>query len=210
MSVPPNYSFTASTFVFVFSFLLPGLYVAIVNFHPEMIPTDLLFAIEASGEKVPLSSAAEIILMEISFDIIREASIRVPSKIGQTLSIVGALILGQAAVAANIVSPISIIIVSLTGLGSYVTPSYLLSFAFRLSRYVYTVLGAMFGFFGLSVFLFIQLMSLSKSKSFGVSLLTLYDKNEKNKLFSFLLSPPIFKRKDQPSYVRAKTNNKED
>jgi spore germination protein KA len=85
----------------LFSLLLPGIYVAITNFHHEMIPTDLLFAIEAAREKVPFPSVVEILIMEFAFELIREAGIRIPGPIGPTLGIIGALILGQAAVAAN-------------------------------------------------------------------------------------------------------------
>ncbi|MBC7326018.1 MAG: spore germination protein, partial [Moorella sp. (in: Bacteria)] len=98
---------------------LPGLYIAVISHHHEMIPTDLLLAISASRENVPFPSIVEVLIMEVSFELIREASIRVPGPIGPTLGIVGALILGQAAVAANIVSPILIIIVAVTAIGSF-------------------------------------------------------------------------------------------
>ena len=102
------------------SLLLPGLFVALMLYHHEVIPTDLLLAIEASREKVPFPLVAELLLMELSFELIKEASVRVPSPVGSTLGIIGGLILGQAAVEANIVSPILIIIVSITGLGTFV------------------------------------------------------------------------------------------
>ncbi len=80
--------------------------------------------VEASREKVPFPSVVELLLMELSFELIREAGLRVPGPIGPTLGIIGALILGQAAVAANIVSPILIIIVAVTGIGSFAIPNY--------------------------------------------------------------------------------------
>lgn len=110
--------------------LLPGLYMAIVNFHQELIPTELLFAIIASRESVPFPIIFEILVMEFSFELIREASVRVPNPIGPTLGIVGALVLGQAAVDASIVSPILIIIVSLTGICSF--PFQIFPWAFML------------------------------------------------------------------------------
>ena len=94
--------------------LLPGLYVAITSFHQEILPTGLLYSILASRENVPFPIILEILLMEISFELIREAGLRVPSAIGPTIGIVGALVLGQAAVSAGIVSPILIIIVAIT------------------------------------------------------------------------------------------------
>ena len=91
------------TVALILAIFLPAVYVALTNFHPEMIPTDLLLAIAASREKVPFPTVIEVLIMEISIELIREAGIRIPGVIGPTLGIVGALILGQAAVAASIV-----------------------------------------------------------------------------------------------------------
>lgn len=104
--------------------LLPGLYVAISDFHQELLPTELLFSVIASRENVPFPIIFEILLMEISFELIREAGLRVPSPIGPTIGIVGALVLGQAAVSANIVSPILIIVVAITGIASFAIPDF--------------------------------------------------------------------------------------
>jgi len=131
--------------------LLPGFYIAITNFHQEMIPTSLLFAIEAARENVPFPSVVEILIMELSFELIREAGIRVPGAIGSTIGIVGGLILGQAAVTANIVSPIMIIIVAITALGSFAVPSFSMSFSIRLIRFAYIILGAVAGFLGIAL-----------------------------------------------------------
>lgn len=128
------------------SLFLPGLYVAITNFHHEMIPTDLLLAIEASREKVPFPSVVEILIMEFSFELILEAGIRRPGPLGPTLGIIGALILGQAAVAANIVSPILIIIVAVTGIGSFAIPNFGLGLSYRLLRFIFIFLASMAGF----------------------------------------------------------------
>ena len=118
----------------VIALLLPGVYIAITNFHQELIPTELLYAIISSREFVPFPILFEVLVMEFSFELIREASLRVPSPIGPTIGIVGALILGQAAVEANIVSPILIIIVALTGICSFAVPDFSLSFHFRIMR----------------------------------------------------------------------------
>ncbi len=103
---------------------MPGLYVAITSFHNEIIPTELLYNILSSRQSVPFPIIFEILIMEISFEIIREAGLRVPSPIGPTLGIVGALVLGQAAVSAGIVSPILIIIVAITGISSFAIPDF--------------------------------------------------------------------------------------
>ncbi len=148
--------------------LLPAAYVAMTNFHPEMIPTDLLLAIAATRERVPFPTVVEVLVMEMSFELIREAGIRVPGVIGPTLGIVGALILGQAAVAASIVSPILVIIVAITALGSLSVPNFNMAFAGRLSRFIYILLAGAFGFYGIAVGLFAQIMLYVNTRSFGV------------------------------------------
>ena len=126
---------------FLITLLLPGIYVAITSFHFEFIPTELLFAIVASRASVPFSIIFEIIIMELSFELIREAGLRVPSPIGPTIGIIGALIIGQAAVDAGIVSPILIIIVAITGITSFAIPDYYLAFHCRIWRFAYIVFG---------------------------------------------------------------------
>lgn len=154
--------------------LLPGIYISITNFHQELIPTELLFAIVASRANVPFPVVFEILVMEISLELIREAGIRVPSPMGQTISIVGALILGDAAVSANIVSPILIIVVAITGIAAFAIPDFSLSFHLRISRFTYILLGAFFGFLGIAVGLFIHFTILCSINSFGVPYLTPY------------------------------------
>lgn len=150
------------------AFLLPGLYIAITTFHQEMIPTNLLLAISASREIVPFPVVVEILVMEFAFELIREAGARMPSNVGPTLGIIGALILGQAAVAANIVSPILIIIVSVTGIGSLVISNMSLSYAFRLVKFGFIFLGAISGLLGITFGLFIFFALLVNATSFGV------------------------------------------
>jgi len=148
--------------------LLPGIYVAVTTFHQEMLPTDLVLAIAAAREKVPFPTIVEVIIMELSFELIREASVRVPGIVGPTLGIVGTLILGQAAVAANIVSPVLIIIVAGTGLASYAIPNYEMAFSFRTMRFFFIFVGAVLGFFGISVGLYVLLCMVIRMNTFGV------------------------------------------
>ncbi|HOV80510.1 MAG TPA: spore germination protein [Bacillota bacterium] len=153
---------------FFIALLLPGIYIALTNYHPEMLPTDLAIAISKSREAVPFPSIVEVLLMETSFELIREAGIRVPGLIGTTLGIIGALILGQAAVAANIVSPILIIIVAVTGLGNFAIPNYSLAFGVRILRFFFIILGGIAGFFGISAGLVMLVARAVSIKSFGV------------------------------------------
>lgn len=161
-------------FALIISLLLPGLYMAITNFHQELIPTELLFSIVASRTNVPFPILFEILIMEISLELIREAGIRVPSPLGQTISIIGGLVLSEAAVSANIVSPILIIIVAITGLSSFAIPDFSLSFHVRISRFVYIFLGYFGGFLGISLGLFIHFAILCNIQSFGISYLAPY------------------------------------
>ncbi len=151
--------------------LLPAHYVAIVAYHQEFIPTDLLMAITGARERVPFPSIVEVLIMEGSFELIREAGIRIPGTIGTTLGIVGALILGQAAVAANIVSPILIIVVAVTALGSFAIPNYSFSLSVRLLRFVYVILASLSGLLGILVGVFIHVGVMTTVKSFGVPFL---------------------------------------
>ncbi len=188
----------------VIALLLPGLYIAVTNFHQEMIPTNLLFAIEASRENVPFPSVVEILLMEFSFELIREAGIRVPGAIGSTIGIVGGLILGQAAVSANLVSPIMIIIVAITALGSFSVPSFSMSFSIRLIRFAYIILGAISGFLGIALGLTVNALMLASSKSFGVPFLAPFGPVTQGKYSDKLSRKPIWKQEKRPDYLNTK------
>ncbi|ASS65612.1 MULTISPECIES: spore germination protein [unclassified Paenibacillus] len=153
---------------FFMSLYLPALYVAIANYHHEMIPTTLVLAIAGTRESVPLPVSAEAFLLESMFELIREAGVRIPSVIGPTIGIVGALILGQAAVQANIVSPIIVIITSATALASYTIPNYNMQFTTRILRFVYLACASFLGLVGvilLSIMLWTYWMS---GNRFGV------------------------------------------
>ena len=183
---------------------LPGLYVAITNYHQELIPTELLFAIAASRETVPFPIIFEILIMEIAFELIREAGLRVPSPIGPTIGIVGALILGEAAVSANIVSPILIIVVAITGICSFAIPDFSLSFTLRFFRFLYIILGYLCGLLGIGLGIYIHSIILSNLKSFGVPYLSHYlPINEKPSKASTLL-PPIWKREARANFLNVK------
>lgn len=171
-----NYQFAIAARILRFatlfiSLLVPSLYIAVINFHPEMIPTPLLLSIAAQREAVPFPLFIEILVMEVVFEVLREAGIRLPRPAGQAVSIVGALIVGQAAVQAGLVSAATVIVVALTGISSF-TLYYGGSLAIRLIRFPLMFLAAALGLFGLIsgvVFLVIHLASL---RSFGVPFLS--------------------------------------
>ena len=189
--------------------LLPGLYIAILNFHTELVPTELLFTIAGSRNSVPFPIMFEIILMEISFELIREAGLRIPSPIGPTIGIIGALILGEAAVTANLVSPFSIIIVAITGIGSFAIPDFSLNFTFRIYKFLYIFLGYIAGFLGITLGLFTQCAILCNLNSFGVSYLSPYIpvSNYNGSISYFIHS--IWKRENRGSFLNTKRPNKQ-
>lgn len=145
-----------------------AIYVSITNYHSEMVPTDLLLAISATREKVPFPSFFEILIMEIAFELIREAGLRVPNPIGPTIGIVGALILGQAAVQANIVSPIVVIVVALSGLCSFTISEISMNFAIRIIRFGFILASGLFGIYGMAALFTMGLAYMVSIKSFGV------------------------------------------
>ncbi len=193
----------------VFALLLPGLYVSVTSFHIEILPTELLYSILAARESVPFPVIFEILIMEISFEIIREASLRVPSAIGSTIGIVGALVIGQAAVSAGIVSPILIIIVAITALSSFAIPDYSFSFHLRLFRFLFILLGYAAGFLGIGTGLFVYISIICDMESFGVSYSLPYSHMENLKNTGIIL-PPIWKREYRSSYLAPKKEKKQE
>lgn len=188
--------------------LLPGLYIAITNFHEELIPTELLFSIVSSRQAVPITIELEIILMEIAFELIHEAGIRVPSPISTTMSIVGALVLGDAAVNASIVSPISIIIVAISGLTSFAIPNFSLELHFRLLRFGFIFAGWLFGFLGIAIGIFLYLGLLASYSSFGVPFLSPYVPLSNVGTSGYFFSP-YWKREKRSDFLNTKRTNKQ-
>ena len=183
--------------------LLPGVYMAITSFHQEILPTPLLFSILASRRNVPFPVIFEILLMEISFELIREASLRVPSLIGSSIGIVGALILGEAAVNAGFVSSTLIIIVAMAGIASFAIPDFSFGFHVRMFRFWFIALGATTGFLGLGVGLFIYISMICSLKSFGVPYTTPIapDFNTKG---NGMYVPPVWKQEYRAEFISPK------
>lgn len=158
--------------LFNIALLFPSLYVSIVTFHPQLIPTNLLISIASSREGVPFPTVVETIMMEFMFEGLREAGIRLPKPIGSAVSIVGALVIGQAAVQAGIVSAPVVIVVSATGIASFATPRYNLGTAYRILRFPMLILAGTLGLYGIEAGVFFILVHLLKLRSFGVPYLS--------------------------------------
>ena len=147
--------------------LLPALYVAVVTFQPEMIPVKLAMSIAAAKEQVPFSTVFEVLIMLISFEVLQEAGLRLPGPIGQTVSILGGLVVGSAAVEARIVSPAVLIAVALAGIAGYTMPNQDLGGALRLWRFGLTILASLCGLVGLVLGCGVLIRHLAGLESFG-------------------------------------------
>lgn len=145
-----------------------AIYISITNYHAQMIPPDLLLAISSTRERVPFPAIIEILIMEIAFELIREAGLRVPNPIGPTIGIVGALILGQAAVEANVISPLVIIVVALSGLSSFAVSDISFNFAIRIIRFLFIIAAGILGIYGMVIIFVMGLSYMVSIRSFGV------------------------------------------
>lgn len=202
-----------------FALTLPGLYLAVTNFHTQILPTPLLLSFWQARTGVPFPAALEVLLMELSFELIREAGVRLPGTMGNTIGIVGGLIIGQAAVEANLVSPIVVIVVAFTALCSFAIPNEEFAFSFRILKFVLIGLSAWLGFFGFLLGVFLVLVHMASLKSFGIPYLSPYVgaqlngyQDEKDSVVRFplrmLWKRPIYANPEES--VRLKRKNKGD
>lgn len=160
------------------SLLLPALFVAMAAFHQEMIPTKLLQSIIESKQQVPFPTVFEIVGLLAAFEILQEAGLHLPKGLGQTVSIIGGLVVGTAAVEAKLISPAALIVVSVAGISGFAIPGRELAAAVRLWRFALTVCAALAGLFGMTVGLIGLLLHLSGLSSFGLGYLRPFDRAE--------------------------------
>lgn len=154
------------------SCLLPSVYVALTTFHPQMIPLALMLSISVSREGIPFPTVIETLLMELMFEGLREAGLRLPKAIGSAVSIVGALVIGEAAVQAGFISAPIVMIVAGTGIASFAFPSYSLALPYRILRFPLLVLGGFLGLYGVAIGIMFVMIHLVTLKSFGVPYLS--------------------------------------
>ncbi|MGB2993864.1 MAG: spore germination protein [Paenisporosarcina sp.] len=155
-------------FAFTIALLAPSLFIAITTFHHTMLPPALLISLTAQREGVPFPTFVEAIIMEVTFELLREAGIRMPRNIGAAMSIVGAFVIGTAAVEAGIISAAMVIVVSITAISSFVSPTYDLAIAVRMLRFVFMAIAAAFGLFGITIGLIALILHLCSIRSFGI------------------------------------------
>ncbi|WNS43510.1 spore germination protein [Paenibacillus sp. MMS20-IR301] len=159
-------------FCFAVALLTPSFYIAITTFHQEMIPTTLLISLIGQREGIPFPAFLEAFIMEITFEVLREAGIRLPKSIGQSVSIVGTLVIGQAAVDAGLVSAAMVIVVSITAIANFALPAFNVGISVRMLRFVLMAIAASFGLFGMIIALIILGLHLCSLESVGVPYMT--------------------------------------
>lgn len=194
-----------------FAMTMPGIYLALTNFHTQILPTSLLLSFADARKGVPFPAFIEVLIMEISFELLREAGVRLPGAMGNTIGIVGGLIIGQAAVEANLVSPIVVIVISFTALCSFAMPNEEFATAFRVLKFFFIAICAWLGFFGLLVGLLMVLIHLSHLKSFGIPYLMPFvgaDLNDYEDERDLLVRQPIDKIQMRPIYARRNQRRK--
>lgn len=186
---------------FLIALLMPSVYVAIIGYHQEMIPTQLLLKLAAQREGVPFPAYLEAFIMELVFEILREAVIRMPSAAGNTISIVGGLVIGQSVVEAGIVSPAVVIVVSFTAIASFVSPNYSMGIAARLLRFILLFTASTLGFYGIALVLLVLALHLSNIRSLGVPYLTPFAPMIMKDMKDTFLRLPVWMMKERPQRI---------
>lgn len=183
------------------SVLLPSLYVAVLTHHQEMVPTTLLLSMASSRETVPFPAFVEALMMEITFEALREAGLRLPKQVGAAVSIVGALVIGQAAVQAGIVSAPMVIVVALTGIASFMVPRYAQGIALRLLRFPIILLAGTLGLLGIMLGVITIVIHLCKLHSFGVPYLSPIAPLKNRELKDVLIRAPWWMLNTRPHFT---------
>ncbi|HEX6923033.1 MAG TPA: spore germination protein [Bacillales bacterium] len=183
---------------------LPSLYIALLSYAPGMIPSQLAFSIAATREGVPYPAFVEAFLMEVTMELLREAGIRLPKPVGQTIGIVGGLVIGEAAIQAGVVSPIMVMVVALTAISSFTIPSFNFALSFRLLRFGAMIAATMFGFYGIILFYILINIHVSNLKSFGVPYTTPAGPMFWHDWRDFVLRAPLLMLKKRPKFLQPK------
>ncbi len=191
-----------------FALFFPSFYVAIIAFNPELIPTDFAVAIASGRAGVPFPTIMEVLFMEIAMEVLREATVRLPQQVGGALSIVGVLIIGQAAVEAGFANPITVVVIALTTIGSFATPAYNAAIALRMLRFPLVILSGIFGLIGL-MFGFILIMNhILSLKSFGIPYLTPIVPGNFQGMKDSLVRMPLWKMPKRPGQFHPRNQDR--
>lgn len=191
-----------------FSLFFPAIYVSVISFNPELMPTDFAVAISGGRAGVPFPAVIEVLIMEVSMEVLREATIRLPQMIGGALSIVGVLVIGQAAVAAGLASPITVVIVALTTIGSFATPAYNAAIALRMLRFPLIILAGMFGMYGGMIGTILIINHLLFLESFGVPYMSPFIPGKWRDWKDTLVRVPLWWMRRRPSFLHVQDSSK--
>jgi spore germination protein len=193
-------------FALPITLLLPALYVAISEFHPNLLPTELALFVAASRANVPFPAWFEAFLMEFTIELVREASLRITTPVGSTIGLVGGLVIGQAAVTAGLITPVAVIVVSLTALASFAIPSYNFGSSLRFVRFLFIIVAAVMGLFGVSIGLCILIIHLCTLKSFGFHYMSPFSNfiEFREDLKDTIVRPKIQNMVRKPQYLKSK------
>lgn len=188
----------------VVSLTLPGFYLALVCFNPSAIPIDLVLKIANSRFVVPFPSVVEVVMMDLTYELLKEAGLRLPGPIGSTMGIVGGIVIGQAAVEAGFVSPLVVIVIAVTAISGFAVPNYSLTSGFRMSKYVVIIASAFLGLFGFWASIIFLLIHLSSLNSFGIPYMYPFTSGEINDFEDYkdtIVRMPLFKMKTRPIFA---------
>ncbi|TCS96650.1 spore germination protein [Hazenella coriacea] len=191
------------------SFFLPGLYIAITTYHPDQIPLSLLSTLVLSRKGVPLSTPMEAIIMLILFELFREAGIRLPSAVGQTLSVVGGLIIGEAAIRAGLTSPTLLVVVATTAVSTFTLVNQSLQGVISVIRFGILIISSLIGIYGFLLSVFVVLIYLSNLRSFGVSYLAPISPFSFQDFIQGVLRIPIPYIKKRPQMTKSKDTRRQ-
>ncbi|PEL08229.1 spore germination protein [Bacillus sp. AFS017336] len=187
----------------VFSFLiaicLPAIYIAIVSFHSEVLPIGILYSIRVSLEFVPFLPLVEAFMMQIILELLKEAAIRLPSPIAQTIGIVGGLVIGTAVVEAHLVSNTMIVVIGFTAIASFVAPVSEMGTSMRLLGFPTMIMASILGFFGITLSLMLIFMHMCKLKSFGMPYFSPMAPFRKEDIKDTFIRLPIWKQNTRPT-----------
>ncbi|GFI60882.1 spore germination protein B1 [Clostridiales bacterium] len=186
---------------------LPGLYIALTLYNPNLLPVEVVLKIAGTRMNVPFSAITEVFIMEIAFELLREAGIRLPSPIGSTLGIVGGIVIGQAAVEAGLVGPVVVIISAITGICTFVIPNQAMVNGIRLCKYVVLIISAALGLFGFWIGIILTLVHLCSLESFGIPYMYPYcsaSESGWDDLKDSVVRMPLFMLKKRPVFSSPK------
>ncbi|XXM74349.1 spore germination protein [Lysinibacillus sphaericus] len=190
-------------FSFAIALCLPAFYIAVISFNYEIIPVEIIFSIKSSLEYVPFPPLIEAMIMQLTLELLREASIRLPNPIAQTIGVVGGLVIGTAVVEAHLVSNTMVIVVAITAISSFVVPSNELSTSLRILGFPLMLMAALFGIYGIVIGLMLIFIHVSKLKSLGHYYLYPIAPLDFKRLKDTLIRVPVWLNRTRPSDLKS-------